>query len=250
MDRQKLEDFVSKLNGFSTWTRGKQTDYFAFFLTNQEGLESFTGKEIDDCFKLLSLNRFSRLKVYLSEEANSAKGKYIKQAVGYRLSRAAFEAIKREIEQEPLKIKVSIELENLIENIVDPFEKSFLKEALNCYSVGANRAAIIMSWTLTMHHLQTFIFQSKLADFNQAIAKNPDKKLRVISNMDDFSNLAESKFIELARSANILTNDIRKILDEKLGTRNTAAHPSIVVISQHKTTEFISDLVNNVLLRY
>jgi hypothetical protein len=67
---------------------------------------------------------------------------------------------------------------------------------------------------------------------------------------DDFSELPESKFIELMRSANIISNDVRKILDEKLGTRNSVAHPSGIIFTGHKTTEFALDIINNILFKY
>ena len=79
---------------------------------------------------------------------------------------------------------------------------------------------------------------------------NREKKVTLISQLDDFSVLTEDKFILLMRSANIISNDVRKILDEKLGTRNSAAHPSGVAITGHKATEFVLDLVQNVLLKY
>ena len=74
--------------------------------------------------------------------------------------------------------------------------------------------------------------------------------IKKISNIDDFSELKESKFIELMRSEKIISNDIRKILDEKLGIRNSASHPSPITIEGHKATEFILDLVENVILKY
>ena len=37
------------------------------------------------------------------------------------------------------------------------------------------------------------------------------------------------------------SNDVRKILDGKLGTRNSAAHPSGIVIGEHKAVEFGTD---------
>lgn len=41
-----------------------------------------------------------------------------------------------------------------------------------------------------------------------------------------------------------------KLLDNRLGIRNSAAHPSSVVISEVKTTDFIIDLVENVVAKY
>jgi hypothetical protein len=89
-----------------------------------------------------------------------------------------------------------------------------------------------------------------LSEFNTALAKNSDKKINKIVNYDDFGELKESKFIEVSKSAGIISNDVRKILDEKLGIRNSAAHPSGIAFSGHKTTEFILDLISNIVLKY
>ena len=45
-------------------------------------------------------------------------------------------------------------------------------------------------------------------------------------------------------------NDVHKILTTKLGIRNSAAHPSTVVITQVQAEDFITDLINNVVLKY
>ncbi len=123
-------------------------------------------------------------------------------------------------------------------------------EALNCYRVESYRATIILVWILAIGHLQKYIFDQKLNGFNTALAKNPDKRVQEIVNYDDFSDLPEAKFIELARASKVISNDVRKILDEKLGIRNSAAHPSGIVFNGHKVTEFALDIINNVLLKY
>jgi hypothetical protein len=68
--------------------------------------------------------------------------------------------------------------------------------------------------------------------------------------MDDFGDmLKESEVIRIAKSATIISNDVAKILDEKLGRRNSAAHPSGVRIEQLQAEDFIDDLVKNVVLK-
>lgn len=76
------------------------------------------------------------------------------------------------------------------------------------------------------------------------------KKMKAITSLDDFSAISEDKFILLMKSANIISNDVRKLLDEKLGIRNSAAHPSAIEITGHKSTEFALDIIKNVLLKY
>ncbi len=62
--------------------------------------------------------------------------------------------------------------------------------------------------------------------------------------------MQESVVIEVARSAGIISKDVRKILDEKLGIRNTCAHPSDVEIHDTKVINVVEDLVDNVILKY
>jgi hypothetical protein len=250
MDKKRLEDFVERFDDFTAWDGKKQVDYFAYFLVVELGADSFTAKQVQDCFDILSLKQYTRVAVYLSENAGSKNGKYIKSKTGYRLERSVHDEIKQVVNNEPKKVQVSQQLNDLVPKIKDSQEKAFLLEALNCYRVEAYRAAIILVWILAVDHLQKYIFGQKLNDFNSALAKNPDKKVQKIVNYDDFSDLSEVKFIELMRSAGIISNDVRKILDEKLGTRNSAAHPSGIVFTGHKTTEFALDIVNNILLKY
>lgn len=245
-----LEDFVGKFEDFAKWDTRKQIDYITYYLTGANG-GSCSAKEINNCFVELSIKPYKRLAQYLSENASDGNGKYVKgKTGGYRLERRMQDDIRNEVENEPVKIQVSNQLKDLIQKIKNTNEKLFLIEAINCYKVEAFRASIVLLWILGIDHLQNYIFGNKLDEFNIALSKNPDKKMSKIVNYDDFSELKESKFIELAKSAGIISNDIRKILDEKLGIRNSASHPSGIVFSGHKTTEFALDIVNNIVLKY
>ncbi|OIQ28045.1 MAG: hypothetical protein BM562_13815 [Alphaproteobacteria bacterium MedPE-SWcel] len=134
----------------------------------------------------------------------------------------------------------------------DGSAKAFLAETLDCFEAGASRATIVMAWILTVNHLFDYILKHKLNEFNAVLAKNTDRRVKVaaITQRDDFSDIPEGKFIELCRSASIISNDVRKILDQKLGTRNTSAHPSGVKITRSKVIDFVEDLIENVVLKY
>lgn len=250
MRKGKLESFVERFDDFSKWDSKRQVDYFAYFLITEAGGKSFKAKQIDECFDHLSLRPYKRTAVYLSENTAKKDGRYIKDKTGYRLERSVYDDIKREVDNEPKKIQVSEQLAELVIKVKDSQERSFLEEAIRCYRVEAFRATIVMVWTLTMDHLQKHIFGHRLTDFNVAVGAHSDKKMRQVVNYDDFSDFKESRLIELMRNANIISNDVRKILDEKLGIRNSAGHPSGITFSGHKTTEFALDLIENVLLKY
>jgi hypothetical protein len=94
------------------------------------------------------------------------------------------------------------------------------------------------------------VLTHKLRDFNVELAKK-GWKLTAVSNKDDFSEIKKEKdFIELCRAASVFNNDVRKILDEKLGIRNAAGHPSTVTVHGTKAANFIEDLVDNVILKF
>ena len=103
-----------------------------------------------------------------------------------------------------------------------------------------------------MDHMFTYILTHKLSAFNAVLSQNTDKnvKVKAVAQRDDFTEMKETKFIELCRSAQIISNDVRKILDQKLGTRNSCAHPSGITINKSKVIDFVEDLVDNVVLKY
>lgn len=108
-----------------------------------------------------------------------------------------------------------------------------------------------MVWLMTVDHLQRYVLAHKLNEFNTAWAARPDCHGRNITTQDDFLEIRdESAFIEILRSATIVTKDVRRILDEKLGFRNTCAHPNDIVIPDSKVLATIEDLVYNVLQKY
>ncbi|WP_197030380.1 hypothetical protein [Phyllobacterium sp. UNC302MFCol5.2] len=188
----------------------------------------------------------------MSEGLKGKPPKYIKAGGGYKLQRHMREALSRKLGAEMVAAQTSATLRGLENKMPDGSDKDFLKEAIDCFEVGANRGTIVMVWILAMDHLFAHILAHKLADFNAALALNTDKsvKVRVIAQRDDFTEMKESKFIEFCRTAKIISNDVRKILDQKLDTRNSCAHPSGVTINKSKVIDFVEDLIGNVVLKY
>ncbi|GAK59286.1 hypothetical protein U27_06263 [Candidatus Vecturithrix granuli] len=143
-------------------------------------------------------------------------------------------------------------LQELLRKVKNPQENDFLQEAIKCFEVAALRATVIMVWNLTIDHLYEYILANKIIDFNRELAKNTDRRIKItaITQKDDFSEIPENKFLEFCRAGNIISNDVRKILDTKLGIRNTCAHPSNIKIYESKVIDFIEDLVSNVVLKF
>ena len=250
-----LEAFLAQIPDLKDQSPATLIDYFAYFLIVIEKRETAKAQDIEICFDLARTTKYSNISAYLSRNSKTKKDKkatFIRSTNGYLLERHYQLELQKTLLSGPAKIETTHLLRDLLAKFINDKERDFLQEAIDCYEIGARRAAIVLVWILTINHLCEYIFKKELANFNSVLGKNTDKRIKIsaIMKLDDFSEIPENKIIEFARSANIITKDVRKILDSKLDTRNTSAHPSSVKISEVKTTDFVSDLVENVLRKY
>jgi len=255
LDKTALNLFLDSVPGFYELKVTEQIDYFLYFTTIDQQIPHARPGHIRDCFVTLNLIPYTNIPQYLSDNAKS-KGKnapkFIKTKDGYQLHRQHKITLDAGITKNVIKKIVSNDMRDLLSHVHNPAENEFFKEAIDCYEISAYRAAIVMVWNLTVDHLYQYILTHKLTDFNAALAKNTDKRVKItsVALKDDFSEIPENKFIEFCRSGNVVSNDVRKILETKLGIRNSYAHPSNIKILEIKASEFISDLITNVILKY
>lgn len=255
IDKSDLNTFLDSVEGFFDLKSSEQIDYFVYYITVEKDQSTTQATAIRDCFLKADISPYSNISQYLSNNVRSKDKnppKFLRIKDGYQLHRALRALLEGKITKKKIKAKVSNDLRLLLGHISNPIENEFLKEAINCFEISAYRAAIVMVWNLTIDHLYEYILKYEQSNFNLALAKNTDKRIKIstVNTKDDFGEIPEGKFIEFCRSANIISNDIRKILDTKLGIRNSYAHPSNIKVIESKATEFIEDLVNNVVLKY
>jgi hypothetical protein len=162
----------------------------------------------------------------------------------------AFELAKISSELVATTYSVSNVLRDLLPKVNSLEQKTFLEEAILCYEVKTYRAAIVMTWLLTMDVLYEYVIKKKLSDFNAALLKNTRFCKLIISNKEDFEEMKEGEFLLLLGSAGIITGNEKKILEEKLGIRNTAAHPNSIVIKESRAANAIEDLVINIISKF
>lgn len=251
-----LEIFIKQIPNLEDKNPSELIDYFVYYLTIVNKQDGATASDIENCFNICHLQKYSNISTYLNRGlTKSRKGgsaKYIRKPKGFRLERKTETSLKTTLANSPARIETSHLMRDLLTKLTSEDESTFLQEAIDCYEIGARRAAIVMTWLLTVSHLNHYVFENELTDFNTALSKNTDKRVKItkVSKIDNFAEIPEGKLIEFLRSAKIISNDVRKILDTKLGIRNSTAHPSSVKLSEVKTTDFIIDLVENVILKY
>ena len=244
--------FFNSIENASSHSQAELIGLFVYFLTVELGRDAATAKDVDQCFADCDLTPPKATAARLSEGLKSKPQKYVKSNGGYKLQRHMREALSKKLGAETSTSQTSATLRSLEHKLPTGSTKKFLAETLDCFEVGANRATIVMAWILAIDHLFDYILRHKLTEFNAALAKNTDKRVKVsvVTQRDDFSEIPEGKFIEFCRSSQVISNDVRKILDQKLGVRNSCAHPSGVSINRTKVIDFVEDLVENVVLKY
>lgn len=246
----KTSELIDSIANFTNLPQKEQVKLIAFFYCVENNIHFFNTSDIKNEFS----NQHLPCPSNISSEISRLKKEKILISTkdGYSFNR-------------PVKIKMEKQyiwshhiretnntLENLSTNINNPFQKNFLEEAIRCFNVKSFRASIIMTWLLCMDTLYDFVINTELNlnSFNQSLENLwKYKKLRIIKK-EDFYAIKESDFIELLKSAQIITNDIRKILDEKLWIRNSCAHPNNIIIEDYKAISFIQDIVKNVIEKY
>jgi hypothetical protein len=221
----------------------------------QVGQTNFSRIALEAAFAAGGVPPPRRLASRLTQLSNTKQSPLLK-VVGHRYALSLFG--QKEIQEYLEAIPGSaaprtslVALTALVGKISGDAEQKFLAEAIACLTVEAKRATTVMTWLMTIDHLQRYVIAHKLAEFNLAWAARGDCRGRHIASQDDFLEVKdESSFIEILRSATIITKDVRKILDEKLGFRNTCAHPNDIVIPESKVLAAIEDLIYNVILKY
>lgn len=251
----EFEDFLGRIPDLNGQRASALIDFFAYYLTVERGEPVVVSSSIKECFDNANMERYSNIPDHLgkqSRKTRTRRANYVKRKGGYRLARHREDEIRAALGKDSSAPDASPLLRARLPSVTDAQEQAFLEEVLRCYEANAPRATIVMVWILAMHHLQQHILSHRLADFNAALAANKDKRVKVkkVTTIDDFSDIPEGAFILLARKARVISNDVRKILDQKLGTRNTSAHPSAVTISDIKVVDFVTDLVENVIQKY
>lgn len=248
----ELAELKKVIPGFMEKGHPEKIKVLGWYLHAHHSKETFQPSDIKALYDAMHDTPPSSFSGYFSNLV--AQKYFLKNRTGYRLSGATRDALDKSYKPAGHEVEVSQLLRALPLQIPDLAERTYLDEALICYENGAFRAAIVMTWNLAYHHLCDYVLRNRLADFNarwlikySGMHKNGTRTIKVI---DDFmEELKEAEVITIARDAGIITKDIWKIMDDKLGKRNSAAHASSVVIGQLQADALIDDLVKNVVVK-
>jgi hypothetical protein len=234
----------------TTLSPREKLQLLAWFLHTHRSKETFEPADIKACFDHLHLVQ-TNIAQYLQRMAERSPPDLLKERQRYKLARPIRIELDAKYGVHHSVIHVSKLLADLPGKVPDLAEKNFLAEAIKCYRVEAYRACVVMTWNLAYSHILQWILNEpkRLNDFNAAIPKRfPKKHPITIAAYDHFEDLKEWEVIEVCNTSALINGNIFRILKEKLGKRNNAAHPASVVIVQSQADDVVTDLVNNVVL--
>jgi hypothetical protein len=229
-------------------------DFFVYHLTVQQEASTATTQDIRDCYRACDIAAPTWLGPHLSNGLKSRPKLFVRSGSGYRLEHKRREHISKLFGEDQPSVETSGALDRLESRVAAGPKRDFLHETIKCFSVGANRAAVVMCWNLALHHLQDYVVSDaiRLAAFNATLALNKDQrvKIKVVTKQDDFTEMPEGKFLLFCRESKLITGSLFKKLETRLDERNGAAHPSGLTVTPKAAEAYIEDLVENVVMKF
>jgi hypothetical protein len=211
-------------------------------------MERFTVISLASCFDDLNLHRPANLNQLVTQLVGRD---LIKDGKGLRMTgevRQSFDELYGMREETVIVDKLLADLPGKLSN---PGQKDYLDEALGCFRCKRYRAAMVMAWNVVYDHLIAVVTASHLSAFN---ARHPTiftgKQAKdAVTNRDDFQKWKESEVIQICYAANLIGKEVNKVLVDSLNKRNSAAHPSGSQFNKLQAEAYISDLINNAMLK-
>ena len=159
-----LGELINGIGDFGSWNHVEKIQFFGWFLHKSK--DRFKAADIRQCYDKLALERPSNIPDLLDKLTRQVPKKVMKDTRGYYLLKPARDGLESKFGVRDITVQIARLLETLPSKIPDLAESEYLKEALICLKHGAFRAAIVMTWNLSFHHLCAHILKNHLPQFN------------------------------------------------------------------------------------
>ena len=243
---EELCAFVKSIPSFHKKYFVDRIVLFGYYLQKKENLEFFTIENIKECFTIAAsphpknfADLFSKL-----EDVN----RIIPKDKGWGLSGIEEETVEENILGGVPMVSIKDELRSLPEKLTEVQQK-FVNEILGCLQVQAWRGAIVLTWILTMEHLQKIVLSDHLEKFNEILSETKLYKNISVEQIEDFEEIKDNDFLLTVRSCGMISSSQYNILDARLKERNRYAHPTNLEITDTITIAFLEDLLHNIILK-
>ena len=165
-----IEAFSLHIANLSSRPAGELIPIFAYYCQEVQGNDRFSAGEIAACFSSLALKPYSNIAAFLSRKSTGRDSIFLKQKVGYSLSRQEKERLAKELSM-PVEIPVSNEFIDI--SIVQgaPFYiMGITKQMAQCYECGLYDATLVLMRklieTLIIETFERFGVDDSIKDAN------------------------------------------------------------------------------------
>jgi hypothetical protein len=188
----------------------------------------------------------------VSTYLSRAKGKAFNTPDGWELTKAGREHVAwlaaETLAESPAVAEARV-LRDLLPKLKNADAREFLSEAIVCAEQSLFRAAVVLSWVGAMAILQDVAAAHHLTAFNtEASRRNP--KWKAAKTPEDFGEMREATFLEIAVVASMLAKNVKGELEGCLKLRNACGHPTSLKIGAHKVAAHLETLALNVYAKY
>jgi hypothetical protein len=142
-----------------------------------------------------------------------------------------------------METKKFLDLDHVSDQIADDNDRNMFTEAIRCYQVGSNRAAVILAWSVTADCLQRRI--DELAAENDGVAQAAKTAIHNAANSARF----EEVLIVQAKKCDLIDDYDERCLRFARDTRSKCAHPTGVVPSAEAVRHIFYICSQSVLCR-
>lgn len=245
-----VRDFWRSVPEAARWPFSDQIKLLAWFRKTYLSAEYFSAKDISNLYDSIGAAQPSAVGPILKSLADKKVPDLLVKGGVYRLEAKVVAALDAKYGQRLATLELHKLLKDLPNKLPAGAEKTYLEEAIKCLQISAYRAAVVMAWNLTYDHLCHWVLNHHLVAFNTRLPiRFPKKGYPDIKKREDFTDMQESDVVEVCNSASLFTGSIHKVLKEKLDRRNVAAHPSGVGVNQLFAEAYVTDIVENVVLK-
>lgn len=247
MDHKQINSFVKQIQNFYDLSHSEKIIIFGYYLQYKESYDCFTVKDILSCYSHTSTpkpkNIFDFFKKLLK------LNRMIPENDCSVIAGSEIQHIEKDMLGGKPLISINDELRELSSKMPDPSQSKYVEDILGCIQVKAWRASIIMTWILTLDHLQRFILSHNLDTFNEILQENRNYENFEVEKIGDFEEIRDSDFLRVIRTCGIITSSQLKILEKRLDERNSYAHPTDLELTSTMTISFTEDLIRNIILK-
>jgi hypothetical protein len=245
-----LEELVGLVPNFTSLGHTEKLRILLWWFHTQKAAQFVKARGLSAAYNELGMAEPGNIHGQL--ESLVAQRHVLKDRSGFRLERSRLDELTVKYGQRDATIRIEKQLSELPDKLANPEERSYLEETIRCLRAKAYRAAVVMAWNLSYDHLCYWVMTDsrRLAKFNTELTTRYAKKgYTSVAKRDDFEEPKEFEVIQVLAWSGILTGPMETVLKQKLDRRNKAAHPSSIVVNQLNAEDFISDLIENVVLK-